>query len=150
MAGIQRMTAKRLGEILTHSGLITSEQLEETLKDQKGSDSRLGELLVDRGFVTERDVAEALTTQFGLPYLSPKQYYTSSAVTKLVPLDIMRKHNLVPLDRMGDVLTVCVSGPVENKVLEDIEKSTGCTIQVFVAMTRDIHETIEKISKEGE
>jgi type IV pilus assembly protein PilB len=148
VANVQRMTSARLGEILTHSGLITPEQLEEVLAAAKTSPMTLGELLVDRGYLTERDIAQAISTQFGLPYLSPKQYYTSSAVTKLISLDLMRKHRLVPLDRLGDVLTVCISGPVDAEVLEGIEKSSGCTIQVFVAMGADIKAAIEKLAAE--
>jgi type IV pilus assembly protein PilB len=148
MANIQRMTNTRLGEILTHSGLITAEQLDEVLASAKTRDMPLGEILADRGYLTERDIAQAISTQFGLPYLSPKQCYTSSNVTKLIPLDVMRKHRLVPLDRLGDVLTVCLSGPVDIEVLEDIEKATGCTIQVFVATATDIKAAIEKIATE--
>ena len=149
MANLQRMTTGRLGETLTHSGLITNDQLEEALAGLKTSGLPLGEILVERGYVTERDVAQAMTTQFSLPYLSPKQYYTSSAVLKLVPLDVMRKHRLVPVDKMGDVLTLCIGGPVDPDVLEKIEKTTGCTVQVFVAMAADIKETIEKFAAES-
>ena len=149
MAGIQRITNKRLGEILTHGGLVTPEQLEEVLQIQKKSGGLLGEMLVDRNYLTERDVAQAIATQFGVPYLSPKQYYTSAAVAKMIPVEVMKKHLLVPLDRMGDVLTICLGGPVEPEVLETIEKSTGCVVQIFVAIARDIRETIEKIAKDN-
>jgi len=148
MAHLQRITSSRLGEILTHSGLITPEQLEEALGDQKKNNRHLGELLVERGYVSDRDIAEVMTTQFGLPYLSPKQYYTNQAVTKLVPTEVMLKHMIVPLDKMGDVLTVCISGPVEPEVLEEIERKTGCSIQVFVGTAQDVKTAIAKIIDE--
>ena len=149
MANLQRMTATRLGEILTHAGLVTVDQLDTALADQKTTGLHLGEVLVDHGYVTERDIAQAITTQFGLPYLSPMQYYTSPPVLKLIPLDVMRKHKLVPLDKMGEVLTVCISGPVEPGVLEQIEKATGCTIQVFIATASDIKQAIDKFAAES-
>ena len=147
MANLQRMTNKRLGEILTHSGLITGEQLDEALADQQNSGQPLGELLVDRGYVTERDIAEAITTQFGLPYLSPKQYYASSGVMGLIPLDVMRKHKLVPIDKMAQVLVVIISGPVDAEVFNEIEQMTGCTIQVYVGTSTDVNEAIEKLAE---
>ncbi len=60
MANLQRMTPKRLGEIFTHSGLVTPEQLEESLADQQKTGKHLGELMVERGYVTERDVADVM------------------------------------------------------------------------------------------
>lgn len=152
MANLQRMTTKRLGEIMTHSGLISSEQLDEVLADQKKGQP-LGELLVDRGYVTERDVAEVIATQFGLPYLSPKQYYASADVTKLLPVELMKKHGFVPIDKMGSILTIVISGPLGSELMSEIEKTTGCTLEVYVGTTSEVNEAIENViggEKSGE
>jgi hypothetical protein len=146
MANIQRMTPKRLGEIFTHSGLITNEQLEETLQDQEKTGKHLGELLVDRGYVTERDVAEAIATQFSLPYLSPTQYFVPSEMAGVVPLETMQKHQLVPIDKLGKVLMVVIAGPVDNEVLEQIELQTSSTLQVYVGTLSDIRTAVEKLA----
>ena len=145
MANLQRMSSKRLGEILAHSGLITGEQLEEALVDQSKIHRPLGEILVDRGYVTERDVAEVIATQFGLPYLSPSQYYTSTDASKLLPVETLKKHRLVPIDKLGEVLVLVIAGPVDNEVLAEIERQTGCTLEVYVGTTTDVNEAIEKI-----
>ena len=145
MANIQRMTPKRLGEIFTHSGLISSEQLEETLADQEKTGKHLGELLVERGYVTERDVAEAIATQFSLPYLSPTQYFVSSEMASTVSLELMTKHHLVPIDRLGKILMVVIAGPVDNEVLEQIETETDSTLQLYVGTLSDVNAAIEKL-----
>ena len=145
MANLQRMTPKRLGEIFTHSGLITPEQLEESLADQQKSGKHLGELLVERGYVTERDVAEAIATQFSLPYLLPTQYFVPSEMTGLVPVETMKKHNLVPIDKLGKILMVVIAGPVENEVLEKIEKDTESTLQIYVGTLAEVRAAIEKL-----
>ena len=146
MANIQRMTVKRLGEIFTHSGLISTEQLEETLADQQKTGKHLGELLVDRGYVTERDVAEAIATQFSLPYLSPAQYYTSSEMASIMPLERMTRHQLVPIDKLGKILMVVIAGPVENEVLEQIEKETDSILQMYVGTLSEVSAAIEKLA----
>ena len=147
MANLQRMTTRRLGEILTHSGLISTEQLDEALAEQKKGQP-LGELLVDRGHVTERDVAEVIATQFGLPYLSPKQYYVSADVTKLLPVELMREHGFVPIDKMGNILTIVISGPLGGTLMSEIEGTTGCTLEVYVGTAGEVNEAIEKIADE--
>jgi len=145
MASIQRMTPKRLGEIFTHSGLVTQEQLEETLADQQKSGKHLGELLIDRGYVTERDVAEAIAQQFSLPYLSPAQYFVPSEMVGVVPIETMQAHHLVPIDRLGKILMVVIAGPVENEVLDKIEKDAGSALQIYVGTLTDVRQAIEKL-----
>lgn len=147
MANIQRMTPKRLGEIFLHSGLITREQLDESLQDQQSSGKPLGEILVERGFVTERDVAEAIATQFSLPYLSPSQYYIPGEVSSLIPPETMRKHQIVPIDKLGKVMMVIIAGPVDNALLDDIERRTGTTLQIYVGTISDVHNAIEKFNE---
>jgi len=149
MANIQRMTPKRLGEIFTHSGLISSEQLEEALEAQEKTGKHLGEILVDRGYVTERDVAEAIATQFSLPYLSPTQYYIPSDMLKAIPIAMMREHQMVPIDKLGKILMLVIAGPVENVVLEGIEQMTGSTLQIYVGKFSDVTEAIDKLAETG-
>ncbi len=45
---------KRIGEILMERGLITADQLEDALAEQKAEESRrkLGEILIDKGYLT--------------------------------------------------------------------------------------------------
>ena len=147
MPNLQRMTAKRLGEIFTHSGLVSTEQLEETLADQEKTGKHLGELLVERGYVTERDVAEAIASQFSLPYLSPAQYFVSSEMASVLPLEVMTKHHLVPIDKLGKILMVVIAGPVDNDVLEKIEKETDSTLQMYVGMLSEVTAAIEKLTE---
>ncbi|HUW58691.1 MAG TPA: hypothetical protein VMZ92_18790 [Planctomycetota bacterium] len=150
MANIQRMTPKRLGEIFTHSGLISGEQLGEALVDQEKTGKHLGELLVERGYVTERDVAEAIATQFSLPYLSPTQYFVPSEMETVIPIDVMKAHQLVPIDKLGKILMVVIAGPVDNSVLEKIEADTKSALQIYVGTISDVGEAIEKLDASGQ
>ncbi len=145
MANLQRMTHKRLGEIFTHSGLITAEQLEEALTDQTKTGRHLGELLVERNYVTERDVAEAIATQFSLPYLAPTQYFAPSEMSSVIPVETMEKHMIVPIDRIGKILMIVIAGPVENEVLDQIEKDTQSTLQIYVGTFTEVRTAIEKL-----
>ncbi len=145
MANLQRMTHKRLGEIFTHSGLITPEQLEESLADQQKTGKHLGELLIERNYVTERDVAEAIATQFSLPYLAPTQYFAPSEMASLIPQETMEKYKIVPLDKIGKILMVVIAGPVENEVLDQIEKDTSSTLQIYVGTFTEVRTAIEKL-----
>jgi hypothetical protein len=122
---MQRMTKRRLGEVLLQERLVTKEQIEEALADQSVTGELLGEILVRKGYVAERNIAETIATQYSFPYLEPDQYYISGDIIHLLPMEIIEKHTVVPLDRFGDILTVVVAGPLDEEVVKEIEQKTG-------------------------
>ena len=66
----------QLGQLLLARGVVTNEQIERALTEQreKGHRKLLGELLVEMGYCTENQIASALAEGYGVPYaqVSPK------------------------------------------------------------------------------
>jgi type IV pilus assembly protein PilB len=137
--------SKRLGETLVHEKLLTREELEDSLREQETSGDRLGAILVRRGFVEEHALAEIIAKEFSLPFVSPDQYYISSDLFDLFPIEMLEKYEFVPLDRLGKVLTVATTDVPDKKVLEHIQETSGCTVRIFIAPISQIHKAIEKI-----
>ena len=52
--------------------------------------------------------------------------------------------SLIPIDQIGDTLTVAMSDPLNAKAVEDIETLTHCSVQVFVSTLSDVSEAIER------
>ena len=63
---------KRIGELLVESGIMTREDFEKILLEQKDSSKRIGELIVERGICSEYDIAAALSSQLGMPCIDLK------------------------------------------------------------------------------
>ncbi len=147
MVRITRMTRKRLGELLRDEGLVTDEQIEEALASQRKTGELLGEVLVRLGYVTEFDIAKTIVTQFGLPYLAVKQYFLSDDALRAFPERLMRQHQFVPLDRIGNVITIAVGGLLNFDVLSELEKTSGAHIQVYVSTWSEIKKVIDETFK---
>lgn len=147
MVNIAKITKKRLGEILVSEGLITNEQVEDALKEQKKSGLLLGEALVKLEYVTELDIVAALSAQFGLPYLDASRYVVTKEVYNLIPQDFMKRNQLVPLDKIGDIITIAVSGPLSEKVFEELEKITGCESYLFVSTVSQVRKIVQDYSE---
>jgi type IV pilus assembly protein PilB len=147
MVRITRMTRKRLGELLCDESLITEEQVQEALASQRKTGELLGEVLVRLGYVTEYDIAKTIVTQFGLPYIGIKQYFISDEAMKLFPERLMRQYQFLPLDKIGNVISIAVGGLLNFDVLGELEKSSGSHIQVFVSTWSEIKTTIEEFFK---
>lgn len=144
MANIRRMTRKRLGELLLHEGLVNDEHLEEALEEQEQTGELIGEILVRKGFVTEFDIARTISTQFSFPFLSVTRYYIAPEMVPLFKLEELETNLFVPIDRFGDVLSVVVAGLLDQDVIENIEKQTKCSIQVYVGTVSDVKKVIKE------
>ncbi len=141
---MKKIIQKQLGELLLETKTITQAQLEEALNLQKEKGGLLGQILVGLGHTTEEAIARMLTAQYGFPYLPLAGYEIDSAVAALIPQNVAKQYELIAVDRVGNVLTVAMSNPLNNQAVEDIEMITHFKIQVFVSTATDITQTIKR------
>jgi len=145
---LRKIINKQLGELLIERGIINSRQLSQALELQKEKGGLIGEILVELGFCKEEDIAHALTAQYGFPYLPLDNYEISLEVIKIIPLRVARQYLLIPIDKIGNNLTIAMSNPLNIQAIEDVELISGCDVQTFVSTASDIKRAIEKYYKE--
>ncbi len=137
-------TKEQLGQVLLQRRVVTSEQLQQALALQKEKGGLLGEILIKLGSTTEEDIVQALAIQHDFPYLPLANYDIDAESLKLIPENMIRKYSLLPVDKMGDVLTVVMANPLNGQLIEEIEALTKCKIEIFVATYSEIKEAIER------
>ena len=140
----KKIVNKLLGEILIERQIITREQLEDALSILKKEEKLIGEILVERGFAKEEDIAQTLTAQYGFPYLPLDSYEIEPEIIKLIPQDLARHYMFIPVDKLGNSLSVAISNPLNSEAIEKIEKLTNLHIQIFVSTSSDIRRAIDK------
>ncbi|MBI5124126.1 MAG: hypothetical protein HZA72_01750 [Candidatus Omnitrophica bacterium] len=144
MAPIRRIITKLLGELLLEKGVINEAQLEKALKVQKEKGGLIGQIIVMLGYAKEEEIAQALTVQYGFPYLPLESYEISQDVIKIIPENVAKQYNLIAIDKIGNLLTITMSNPLNNQAVEDIEMLAGCNVQVFISTMTDITNAIKK------
>jgi len=144
---IRRIINKQLGELLIERGIIDQRQLDKALAVQKERGGLIGEILVELGFTKEEDIAQALTAQYGFPYLPLGNYEINTEIANIIPVRVARQYLLVPIDKIGNNLTLAMSNPLNVQAIEDVELLSGCNIQTFVSTATDIKKAIEKYYK---
>ena len=132
----------RLGEILIRESLITQEQLQKALEHQRASGGKLGSCLTKLGFITDDDIAGVLSRQYGVPSINLKYYEIDSTVIKLIPQDTAVRYQVVPLSRVGSVLTIAMTDPTNVFAMDDIKFMTGFNVEPVVASESAIAEAI--------
>lgn len=99
---------KPIGKLLEDAGFITQEQIKVALNVQKANPMFFGEILQDLDFVTSSEIAEAIAMQNGLEYVDLSTTVPTLEALKLVPHEVAKKQNILPLKVDESVLTVAM------------------------------------------
>ncbi len=134
---------KRLGDLLVEAGILTKEQLEETLKRKKRG-QKLGDALLERGYITEQQLIEVLEFQLGIPHISLHRYPIDTTLMNIVPKDVARRNILIPLKKNGDELLVAMADPMDYIAVDDLRMSTGFQIKQVIASKEEIIHAVNK------
>ena len=132
----------RLGEILLKESLITQDQLDKALEFQRSNGGKLGSCLTKMGFITDDDITGVLSRQYGVPSINLKYYEIDPNVIKLIPQDTALRYQVVPLSRVGSVLTIAMTDPTNVFAMDDIKFMTGFNVEPVVASESAIGEAI--------
>ncbi len=136
--------ASQIGELLVKENLITSEQLEQALKQQRVQGGRLGSILIGLGYVDDDDITSALSKQYGVPSINLAYFEIGPSVIKLIPLETAQKYLVIPLSRVGNTLTVATADPTNVFAMDDIKFMTGFNVEPVVASESSIAQALEK------
>ena len=135
---------KRLGEILVDGRVISQQQLEEALERQKGLGMKLGETLIHLGYVREDDILLTMKHQLNLPILDINKISVSDDILRILPENIARKYEVVPVDSSDNRLIVAMNDPTNYFALDDIRLAAGMLIRPVLARKSDILKCIDR------
>jgi type IV pilus assembly protein PilB len=145
---------KRLGDVLVESGLLTPEQLDAALTEQRSGDGprrRLGQVVSDLGFATEKDVAEALASLLGLQMIDLSKAMPAPDVVRLLPRAVAERTRVLVLDKSSRGIVVAAADPTNVLALDDVRLYTRSPeLQVLVATDSQIRDQIARAWSIGE
>jgi len=111
-----------LGEILVEDERITEAQLLKGLKKHQEEGGFLGQTLIDLGFITQDVLTLVLIKQCKIPHINLLDYNIQADVAKIIPEQLCRKYTVVPIDKMGKILTVAMVDPLDGNVLHALNE----------------------------
>ncbi len=136
--------ASNLGELLLREKILSVDQLKSALDFQKKNSLPVGTSLVQLGYLTEEDIAQALSRQLGYPYIDLDQFDVYAEVISLIPVDVAKKHMVMPIHRIRSFLTLAMVDPTDLEIIEDIRFRTGLSIQPVIASETGVINAINK------
>lgn len=125
---------KRLGEILTESGVLTNLQLSVAIAAQLTSNRRLGEILVERGYATEEQIARCLADQYGYDYIEdPSAIAPEQEALNLVGAEMALATKALPVKVKDGVLECVIWDPIDVAVTDQLRLATGNRLRISIA-----------------
>jgi type IV pilus assembly protein PilB len=135
---------KKLGEILVGWGVLTAEQVEKASQVARASGKRLGEVLVESNFAKEDQVAKALANQFGMEYVDLSQGGVADKIDlKLIPDDLIKKHQILPLGKLGNRLQLVVHDPMDLELFDMLRFRLNVELEPRLAAKTQIRKYLE-------
>ena len=149
MAG-SPFNALRLGELLIKKGLISAEELEQALEEQKVTEQPLGRTLVEMGFLTEIQLLTPLAQHFGVPFLPDGLYPDKPLEGVSFPVKYMKEYGFAPLKAEDNTLTIVMADPSNTLIINELKTAIGYKkIEVYLGAESDIAAAIDRYYGEG-
>jgi type IV pilus assembly protein PilB len=127
----------RLGEVLIDKGVITKDQLEIALTEQKQVYEPLGKLLVGLGFATEATMRSSLGDVLEQNSVDLSGVVPDPDAIKMITSDTARKHKVIPLnfDPVRFALTIAMSDTFNLFSLDQIRVQVGQHIELLPVLS---------------
>lgn len=139
----------RLGEILMEYNLVTQGQVDEALRIQQETKEKIGQILIKMGATTEDAVNCALSAQLDVPYVWLSPQMVQEEAIKSLPREMLEHYAMIPIMKIGTELTLVMSDPTDEEVIQDVKSITGSEIKLSLGSKQNILDVIKQILGEG-
>jgi type IV pilus assembly protein PilB len=134
-----------LGQQLVAKRFVTEHQIQQALEMQERTHAFLGQILVDLGFVSAQKIGAYLAQYFGVAYVDLQNFQPADDIVKLVPEELIRASQAIPLRLAGDILQVAMVDPLDVATIDTIHLLTGKRVMPVLTMAGELQRTINDL-----
>lgn len=146
MPAAQGNERKLFGQLLVDSGLITSEQLERALDEQKVNGGRIGFNLCRLGFVTTEKLTEFLEENFGIA-VAYEPLLVRQRAADVIPRHLALYYKIAPIKLENGTLTIGISQIEHPNLIAAISEITGYKIDPLLYPESEIRTLVDTCYK---
>jgi len=139
----------KLSDILVKYGVLAEDARDEALAGAARENRSVCAEMMARG-VDEKDILRAVSHEMGIPPLDLSRVQPQSEVLDLLPKERAVEFGVVPIARVGNILTVAISNPYDIMKLDDLQVMTKCELRPVLSTDVTIEETIKRFYNPGE
>ncbi len=143
-ANMQRVKV-RLGDLLVEKKLISENQLQAALAEQKKSGRKLGRVLIDHGYVNEEAMLRILSTQIGIPYVDLQTFELNPQLVQRLPETDARRYRALILKETASGLLVALGDPTDIFNYDALVKALKCPVELAAVKEADLLTGIDRM-----
>jgi len=136
----------RLGDVLVDEGVISDDQLQQALSDQKINGVLLGEMLVEQGLISHATMLRVLARQLGVPCCQLRHGLVDFSLLELIGPEEAERLKAIPMFKIHNTLTVAMAEPQSLPKIDRLRQLTSCRIRPVLATASNISEFVKKYS----
>ena len=129
---------ERIADALVEDGLLSAQQVEELLEQQKKEGARLVKLIVDKAYVSEQDLAVSMGRVLNVLPINIARVNILPEVAELLPRDTAQNHKVIPISRLENKLFLAMADPLNVLALDDVKRLTKLEITPLIASEKAI------------
>ncbi len=138
-------STERLGDLLVKSGAISQDALEKALDTQRElrADTYLGEILVRENVIDEEKLAAMISQQYRIPLLRMDGHEFKKDLLGLLKADDAWRLRAIPTDKLGRILSVAMTNPLDERAIAELGKITGLKIKPLIVVGSEMRRALD-------
>lgn len=133
----------RLGELLVEQKIITEEQLQQALAEQKRSGRKLGRVLTDMELVREEKLNEVLAQSLQIPFIDVRQLTLDQNAVRLLPETHARRFRALVLQSDARGLLIGMADPTDLMAYDELANRLKQPLRVALVKESDLLKTVD-------
>ncbi|MDK1021963.1 MAG: HDOD domain-containing protein, partial [Candidatus Hydrogenedentes bacterium] len=130
--------------VLRQHGLVGTAAVEEASLVQQDLPKKTWDLLIDLGHVSSEDFHATMAKQKGIASIDLPNYHIPAEVVEVIPAELAHRGVLMPVDKLGKLLTLAMACPLDVEIIADVEAHTGLKVKPMLSTIDALKNTISK------
>ena len=137
--------AQRIKKVLLKHGAGEANRLEEAFAAAEKADATsLSEFLLQREFLDESSLLSCLAQETNFPPIDLEKVAPDKEALDSLNPELATYYCVLPVARLGNVLTLAVGNPFDILKLDDVRTLTNCDLRTVVSTERTIRRSIAR------
>ena len=124
--------------------MLTEDQIRVAIDEGRKTGETLIKSILTKGFVSEEMLINFLEKEMDIPRVDLSSYLVDQKILSLVPFNLAKKYKIMPLFKVGEVLTLAMVDPFDVFALDEVRSKSKCDIEPMVATSKDIEQAINQ------
>ncbi|HNQ72523.1 MAG TPA: ATPase, T2SS/T4P/T4SS family [Verrucomicrobiota bacterium] len=131
---------ERIADALVEDGLLSSQQVEELLEQQKTEGARFVKLVTEKAYVSEQDLTVCMGRVLNVPPVNLARLSIPVEVAELLPREVAHNHRVLPVSRVDNKLFLAMADPLNVLAIDDVKRITRLEVFPLIACDKAIAE----------